>query len=40
MMNWIERASINADLFQRPTLNVQRPTFNLYPVVLSEAKQL
>ena len=40
MMNWIKCTSVDCDLFQRSTLNVQHSTFNQYPVVLSEAKHL
>jgi hypothetical protein len=34
VMNRIKCTSVDCDLFQRSTLNVQRSTFNQYPVVL------
>ena len=40
VMNRIKGAAVDCDLFQRSTLNVQRSTFNQYPVMLSEAKHL
>jgi hypothetical protein len=40
VMNRIKCTAVDCDIIQRPTLNVQRSTFNQYPVVLSEAKHL
>jgi len=40
MVNRIKCTAVDCDLFQRPTLNVQRSTFNQYPVVLSDPKHL
>ena len=40
VMNRVKGAAVNCDLFQPSMLNVQRSTFNQYPVMLSEAKHL